>query len=110
MEEGGEEGWKKAERKKGKGKREKKVGNRPAVGVPTWVDIARQAEEATRVAATRFFLNIRMRWRVSFVLSRFSFFSFLLFLLVSAPGGGAARRGLISWPRPGGGKNSVYIP
>jgi hypothetical protein len=36
-----EEGWKKVERRKGKGKREKKVGNRSAGGVPTWADIAR---------------------------------------------------------------------
>jgi hypothetical protein len=35
-----EEGWK-VERRKGKGKREKKVGNRSAGGVPTWADIAR---------------------------------------------------------------------
>jgi hypothetical protein len=34
-----EEGWKKVERKRWKGKREKKVG--PAGGVPTWADIAR---------------------------------------------------------------------
>jgi hypothetical protein len=33
------EGWKKVERKRWKGKREKKVG--PAGGVPTWADIAR---------------------------------------------------------------------
>jgi hypothetical protein len=36
-----EEGWKKVERKRGKGKREKKVGTRSAGGVPTWADIAR---------------------------------------------------------------------
>jgi hypothetical protein len=35
------EGWTKVERKKGKGKREKKVENRAAGGVPTWADIAR---------------------------------------------------------------------
>jgi hypothetical protein len=33
-----EEGWKKVERKKGNGKREKTVG--PAGGVPTWTDIS----------------------------------------------------------------------
>jgi hypothetical protein len=33
------EGWKRVERKKWKGKREKKVGS--AGGVPTWADIAR---------------------------------------------------------------------
>jgi hypothetical protein len=36
-----EEGWKKVERKRWKGKREKKVGTRSAGGVPTWADIAR---------------------------------------------------------------------
>jgi hypothetical protein len=36
-----EEGWKKVERKRWKGKREKKVGTRSAGGVPTWADMAR---------------------------------------------------------------------
>jgi hypothetical protein len=36
-----EEGWKKVERKRWKGKRENKVGTRFAGGVPTWADIAR---------------------------------------------------------------------
>jgi hypothetical protein len=36
-----EEGWKKVERKRWKGKREKKVGTRSAGDVPTWADIAR---------------------------------------------------------------------
>jgi hypothetical protein len=36
-----EEGWKKVERKRGKGKPEKKVGYRAARGVLTWADIAR---------------------------------------------------------------------
>jgi hypothetical protein len=36
-----EEGWKKVERKRWRGKREKKVGTRSAGGVPTWADIAR---------------------------------------------------------------------
>jgi hypothetical protein len=30
-----EEGWRQVERKKGKGKREKKVWNQPARGIPT---------------------------------------------------------------------------
>jgi hypothetical protein len=79
-----EEGWRQVERKKGKGKREKKVWNEPARGVPTWADIARSGgvsvnvfiggssgyskpnarraarrgdEETTRATATRFFFD-----------------------------------------------------
>jgi hypothetical protein len=75
---------------------------RRAEGTPA----RRQEEEATRAAATRFFLYSGMRGKESFVLSCFSFFA-CVFACV-----GSRRRisaEIISWPRPGGGKNSVYI-
>jgi hypothetical protein len=44
-----EEGWKKVERRKGKGKREKKVGNLPAGSVPTWAGITRDGDVSVNV-------------------------------------------------------------
>jgi hypothetical protein len=96
-----EQAWKKLERKRWKGNREKKVRNH-AAGVLTWVDIARQEcegqrlywrgrwlhqaegtptareeEEATRETETRFFFYSRAGGWVLSCLS-FLFFSFCL--------------------------------
>jgi hypothetical protein len=98
---GTEEGWKKMDRSKGKGKRENKVGTRSAGGVPTWADIARAStslykrgrwlhqtegtpagrkgqEEAARAPATRFFFDGRMKGKRG---AHFFCLTFCLFLL-----------------------------
>jgi hypothetical protein len=98
---GTEEGWKKMDGRKGKGKGGNKVGTRSAGGIPTWADIARAStslykrgrwlhqtdgtpagrkgqEEAARALATRFFFDGRMKGKRG---AHFFCLTFCLFLL-----------------------------
>jgi hypothetical protein len=91
-----EDGWKKVERKRWKGKREKKVGTRSAGGVPTWADIA-----------TRFFFDGRMKGREGrFFLSCFLFVSFVWGLNGEKENLG----GLERWLKPRGQDSDFLCP